>query len=164
MTVYMVFEPPGVGGDPVGRAERTVFVRDRFSWGAFLLGPIWLAWRRLWLALLGYVVVAGLVAAGLRLAGTGANWRSLALALIGILLGLEAANLRRWALMRRGWRDLGIVIGDDLEAAERRFFDAHAARGAARPEIVPPPPSPPPVPPGPVPDVIGLFPQPGANR
>ena len=47
MTVYMVFEPPRAGGDPVTRAERIVFVRDRFSWGAFLLGPIWLLWRRL---------------------------------------------------------------------------------------------------------------------
>jgi hypothetical protein len=165
MTVYMVFEPPRAGGDPVRRAERIVFVRDRFSWGAFLLGPIWLLWRRLWLGLLGYVVVVGLAAVGLRVAGAGANWRTLAVALIGLLLGLEAANLRRWTLVRRGWRDLGIVIGDDIEAAERRFFDDYATHAAGRPEIVPPPPPfPPPPRPGSAADVIGLFPQPGAGR
>ena len=165
MTVYMVFEPPRAGGDPVTRAERIVFVRDRFSWGAFLLGPIWLLWRRLWLGLVGYVVVVGIVTVALRLAGVGASWRTLALALIGLLLGVEAGNLRRWTLARRGWRDLGIVIGDDLEAAERRFFDVHA-RAADRPDVVAPAPPPPPAPlrPSAAADVIGLFPQPGANR
>ena len=32
--------------------------------------------------------------------------------------------MRRWTLARRGWKNLGVVVGDDLEAAERRFFDA----------------------------------------
>ena len=160
MTVYMVFEPPRAGGDPVRRAERMVFVRDRFSWGAFLLGPLWLIWRRLWLALIGYIVVMGGVAIALRFVGASAGWRSLALALIGLLLGFEAANLRRWTYVGRGWRDLGIVVGDDLEAAERRFFDAYTER-TAHGEITPPPPPPSrPVPPG---DVIGLFPRPGAS-
>jgi Protein of unknown function (DUF2628) len=166
MAVYMVLEPPRVDGDVVRRAERIVFVRDRFAWGAFLLGPLWLLWRRLWLALIGYIVVVGLVMVALRLAGAGPNWRTLAGVLIGLLLGFEAANLRRWTLARRGWRDLGIVIGDDREAAERRFFDGYTERAAERGETVAPaaPYAPPPVRPGPAGDVIGLFPQPGANR
>jgi hypothetical protein len=163
MAVYMVLEPPRADGDVVKRAERIVFVRDRFAWGAFLLGPLWLLWRRLWLALIGYVVVVGLVMVALRFAGAGPSWRTLAGVLIALLLGIEAANLRRWSYVRRGWRDLGIVIGDDLEAAERRFFDTYAADAAERGEFVAPaPPSPPR--PSSVGDVIGLFPQPGASR
>ena len=163
MAVYMVLEPPRADGDVVKRAERIVFVRDRFSWGAFLLGPLWLLWRRLWLALIGYIVVVGLVMVALRFAGVGANWRTLAGLLIGLLLGCEAANLRRWTLVRRGWRERGIVIGDDLEAAEHRFFDRHmwlettreidAALATARP----------PAPPRAATDVVGLFPRPGGG-
>jgi hypothetical protein len=163
MTVYMVFEPPREDGDPVRRAERIVFVRDRFSWGAFLLGPLWLLWRRLWLALLGYIVVVGLVTVALRYAGAGPNWRTLAVGLIALLLGFEAANLRRRKYVRRGWRDLGIVVGDHLEDAERRFFDAYPLRAAERGETVVAPPTRP-LRPNPASDVIGLFPQPGANR
>ena len=96
MAVYMVLEPPRVDGDVVRRAERIAFVRDRFAWGAFLLGPLWLMWRRLWLALIGYIVVVGVVMVALRLAGVGPNWRTLAGVLIALLLGFEAANLRRW--------------------------------------------------------------------
>jgi len=55
---------------------------------------------------------------------------------------------------------LGVVVGDDFEAAERRFFDAWAAGGV--PRAAPPPAAGPaaPVPSGPI---IGLFPEPGAR-
>jgi hypothetical protein len=57
-----------------------------------------------------------------------------------------------------------IVSGDDLEDAERRFFDAWVEwRPIYRPE--PPPATPPPPPPrvSQAPDIIGLFPEPGAQ-
>src|SRR6202041_2110732 len=44
-------------------------------------------------------------------------------ALLALLLGFEAASLRRWTLSRRNWRQLDIVVADDEEAVERRFFD-----------------------------------------
>src|SRR5262249_27100523 len=44
--------------------------------------------------------------------------------LLAVLVGFEAATLRRFKLTRRGWRNVGIIVGDDLESAERRFFDA----------------------------------------
>jgi Protein of unknown function (DUF2628) len=132
MTVYMVLEPPENGGNTVRHAERIVFIRDRFSWGAFFLGPLWMLWRRLWLVLLGYVVLVAAMAVGLRVAGVTPGWRALALFLLAVLVGLEAGNLRRWTLRRGGWRELGTVMGDDLEAAERRFFAAYVASGRQR--------------------------------
>ncbi len=49
------------------------------------------------------------------------------------MIGLEASTLRRFTLRRRGWRNVGVVSGDDLEDAERRFFDAWVrARRAGR--------------------------------
>jgi len=119
MTTYMVFEPPAGRGDPAARAERIVFVPDRFSWGAFLLAPLWMLWRRLWLVFVAYFVVMAAVTLGLMVAGVGPGARFLVGALISLLVGLEAANLRRWALLRGGWRERGPIIGHDLAAAER---------------------------------------------
>jgi hypothetical protein len=95
--------------------------------------------------------------------------------LLALLLGLEAASLERWTLSRRNWRQLDIVVADDEEAAERRFFERWTASRRAlsndqsaidrggppptrdipgQPFSKPPPPS----------DIIGLFPEPGGSR
>jgi hypothetical protein len=109
------------------------------------------------------VLMAGLSAAlwwsGLRTAAPAVHF------VLALLLGFEAGTLRRWTLARRGWVTLGVVIGDDLESAERRFFDAWVKQGGGDERSVAPPPLP--VPRGPArsgPDVIGLFPEPGAPR
>jgi len=91
---------------------------------------------------------------------------------IALLLGLEASSLQRWTLSRRNWRQLDIVIADDIEAAERRFFERWNGRrgslGANQSSTdrgAPPPtrdmPRPPPLPAG---GIIGLFPEPGGSR
>jgi hypothetical protein len=77
--------------------------------------------------------------------------------------------LRRFTLSRRGWKNLGVVSGDDLEDAERRFFDAWLRRTNPPPGGSHAPTSPSP-PAAPIqrkphgPDVNGLFPEPGAPR
>jgi len=90
-----------------------------------------------------------------------------------LLIGLEAGTLRRFALSRRGWRNIGVVSGDDREDAERRFFDAwlqkaapHAAPAApAAPAASPLNAAPAPIPRTPqASGIIGLFPEPGAQR
>jgi Protein of unknown function (DUF2628) len=162
MTTYMVFEPPADRGDRAARAERIVFVPDRFSWGAFLLAPLWILWRRLWLVFVAYLIVMAAVTVGLRFAGVALGARFLVGALIALLVGFEAANLRRSALLRAGWRERGTIVGHDLAAAERRFFDVYVAAEPAH-DAAPASPSAPAARPA-ASDVIGLFPQPGANR
>src|SRR5262249_13757389 len=147
MTVYMVFEPPQADDDPVRHAARIAFVRDRFTWSVFLFAPLWMLRHRLWLAVVGYGVVVAGVTAGLVYAGARLGSIVLSLALVNLLAGIEGATLRRRSLILRGWRDLGIVIGDDLEAAERRFFDSYTVRDGARSGPVAAPPPPPPFPP-----------------
>jgi hypothetical protein len=158
MAVYSVFEPPERSNDAADDAERFKFVRDGFSWAAFVFGPIWMLWHRLWLVLICYIGVACALVIGFHFVGAHGvrPWVGI---LIALLIGLEAASLRRWTLMRRGWNDLGVVAADDLEAAERRFFTAwvpgsrdRSLPSAARLRM----------PSGN--DVIGLFPRPGANR
>lgn len=164
MAVYTVLEPPRRTGSAAERAERFVFIRDGFCWSAFLFGPLWLLYRRLWLVLVLYVALAGALLVGLRTVGLGTDGQVVVGALIELLVGFEAATLRRFTLARRGWRELGSVSGDDLEEAERRFFDAWVTGESERtpPAVAPPAAIVRPLPHGQ--DVIGLFPEPGGSR
>jgi len=170
MSSYTVHEPPSPAGAAAPEPERYVFVRDGFSFWAFLFGPLWMLRHRMWLVLALYV--AGWVALELVIALGGGLRSVIGLVgfLIAFLVGLEAGTLRRFTLQRRGWNIVGIVTGEDREDAERRFFDAWLRRGAkpAAPAAAVPPlpktPSPPMPRPPQTSDVIGLFPEPGTSR
>jgi hypothetical protein len=99
-------------------------------------------------------------------AGVGAAGSAFAALLIAFLVGAEASTLRRFTLDRRGYRQVGVVGGTNAEAAERRFFDAWTeAGGDKRPGPPASPRAPSPMPPMPqAPDIVGLFPEPGASR
>ena len=175
MPVYTIHAPAADSAETRLAADRFVFVRDGFHIWAFLFGPLWLAAHRLWLALLGYVAVIAAVELALSQLRMGILARLGVTLLIALLTGFEAASLRRWTLSRRKWRQLDIVVADDTESAERRFFDRWASvqRGLSSTPAVdrggPPPTrgvagqpfSKAPSQPG---DIIGLFPQPGAGR
>jgi hypothetical protein len=163
MSVYTVHAPPPRRGELDSDPTRFAFVRDGFSVWAFLFAPLWMLRHRLWLAFFGYLVVVAAVQVALMAFGTADGAKIAVGILLALLVGFEAASLRRWTLGRRRWQSLGVVVADDLEAAERRFFDAWMAEGrrpsvpaaaasTARPANGAPP------------DVVGLFPQPGAWR
>jgi hypothetical protein len=165
MPVYTVHAP----ADPSSRedTDKFVFLRDGFHFWAMLLGPLWLIWHRLWLVLLGYIAVGAVTGVSLALLGAPASVRMLVFLLIAILMGLEAASLRRWSYSRGKWRQNDFVVADDGEAAERRFFDRWTERrdtGAGSSHGVPTTPYQPratmPAPQG----IIGLFPEPGGSR
>jgi hypothetical protein len=142
--------------------DQFVFIRDGFSFWAFLLAPLWILRYRLWLVLVLYVSVVIALEAALYLLDASLATRIAAGLLLSLLVGFEAATLRRFTLARRGWSHIGIVVADDLEAAERRFFDVWAngetplisPAAAGVPRIRPAPPS----------EIIGLFPQAGGSR
>ena len=162
MAVYTVHEPPPKRYEVAGDPDRFVFVRDGFSFWAFLLGPLWMLRHRMWLVLLGYVVVVVALEVGQRALGVSSSVTCTVSVLLALLVGFEAATLRRFTLGRRKWINVGVIVGDDLEAAERRFFDAWVKSGAPTPALTAAPALRQPAPAAP--DVIGLFPQPGARR
>jgi hypothetical protein len=177
MPVYTVHAPLANGTDLRRATDTFVFVRDGFHFWAFVFGPLWLAWHRLWLALIGYIAVWVGVAVTLSLLHAGAGTRLTVMLLIALLMGFEAASLWRWTVSRRKWRQLDVVVADDEETAERRFFDRWTSRqrnvGNDQPAVDrggPPPTRDIPGqpfsrPPSPAHgDIIGLFPQPGASR
>src|SRR4029077_16824986 len=66
MAIYTVHEPPLKRYDTAADPDRFVFVRDGFSWSAFLFGPLWVLRHRMWLVLLLYVGLMIGVHVGLR--------------------------------------------------------------------------------------------------
>jgi hypothetical protein len=113
------------------------------------------------------------------LASLGVGRSSILLAdiIVALLMGFEASSLRRWTLSRRHWRQLDIVVADDEDTAERRFFErwSKTQHGIVNDQWAvdrggPPPTrdargqafsNPPPLPSG---GIIGLFPEPGGSR
>jgi hypothetical protein len=169
MAVYTVHEPP-LRGAVAPPPERFIFVRDGFSFAALLFGPLWMLRHRMWVVLFGYVLVLIGLAAAVRLAQSSSAAGATAYVLLALLVGFEAGTLRRFTLRRRRFRNIGVVVGDDLEAAEARFFDSWIKRAGEidSPRYRDAPPSAtayPTVPQSPPagPEVLGLFPEPGAR-
>jgi Protein of unknown function (DUF2628) len=176
MPVYTVHAPVGSNAD-LATTDKITFVRDGFHFWAMVFSVIWLAWHRLWLALLGWILLTIAVDVGLARLGVGRGTILMVDVVLALLLGFEAASLKRWTLSRRKWRQLDILVADDEETAERRFFDRWTSRqgglvgdqwsvdrGAPPPtRNIPGQPfsKPPPLPQG---GIIGLFPEPGGSR
>jgi hypothetical protein len=155
MAIYSVHIPVG-DADPAEMAERAMFLRQGFSWAAFLFGPLWLLWRGLWRALAVWCLAAILVSVAVSygvIRDSAGTW----LYLLGALyLGLQGRSIRAAAMERGGLRLVDVVCGSDLSAAESGFFSRWlAAAPAAAPAS---PRRDAPIPPA---HVIGLFPEAG---
>ena len=113
-----------------GTTDNFVFVRDGFSFGAFVFGPLWLLYQRLWLALGGYLVLSIAVEATMTLLRVSGGTRIAVMAVIAVLMGLEAASLRRWTLSRQKWRPLDVVVADERKPLSGAFSIAGERCGA----------------------------------
>ena len=117
MSSFYVLTPPSAGS----RKEDTLFVRDGFSWLAFLLPIPWLLYRRLWL-------LAGLSIALYIVAGFAAEqWGLEALPeayslLLSLWVGLEGNHLHATKLEKAGFRLETIVNAHNLDDAEEIYF------------------------------------------
>jgi hypothetical protein len=160
MTTFTVHEPRPRKREEVAPPERFAFVRDGFYFWAFVLGPVWMLYHRLWLVFVMYMVGIGAIQVALWALAASALVKFTVSLLIALLVGFEAGSLRRWSLRR--WTNRGIVVAYNREAAEHRFFDRWNVQEPASASREPPPA--PPQPPAHVPtsdhDIIGLFPQP----
>ena len=137
-------------------------MRDGFYFWAFLLGPVWMLYHRLWLVLLMYMAGTTAIHVVLWALGVSGLVTFAVSLLIALLVGFEAGSLRRWSLRR--WTSRGIVVAYNREAAEHRFFDRWSGSppvASARTESAVPPPG------SRLPtsdqDIIGLFPEPQAR-
>lgn len=121
MAMFTVHIPPAAAGQRPA-PEDIIFLRDEFSWAAFIFGPFWLLWKRAWLAALLWTLALAAaygVAWSLRVPKDAMSIIGLA---FGVLLGFEGNQLRAWTLARRGYVESDVVMGHDAEEAEAVFF------------------------------------------
>jgi len=118
MTTYTVYLPP----DEMSENEHEDFrlVPDAKATLALLFPPFWLAWHRLWLPLMVYIVVlAAIILFAVSSPSIAVSYLSI---LPGLYLLLEGYQLVRSKLERDGWRYAGTVDGENREEAEIRFI------------------------------------------
>ena len=102
-----------------GRSPR--LVREGFSLGAFLFGPLWLFAHRAWVA--GVISLAVLIGVG-ALAGAMRGPATPLILLLGYaaLLGWNGRDLCRWSLARQGYDEAHVLAGRDSDAAYARLI------------------------------------------
>lgn len=130
MVHFTVLAKPDDINDAEGLIERSHFVKNGFSVFAATLPPVWFLVHRLWLELVIYL--ACLI--GLVLLADFINPLILPLihSAVTLYLGIEGNTLRLGALQRRGYVELAVVSGHDLEACEARFLSHCLERLQAR--------------------------------
>jgi hypothetical protein len=107
----------------VRQGTAPVLVREGFSWGALVFGPLWLAVHRAWIP-----AVLTLVAAVLIFFLTTDGVSAALLSALILLLGLSGHDLRRWSLDHRGYLLAQVV-------AARSELDALQVLLARRPDL-----------------------------
>ena len=163
MKTFLVFEPTS-GGKNSETAEKIVFLREKFSWPALFLAPIWLLWHTLWLGFVVWLIAEFVIAMLTQLFGLHPGATALALWLPNLIIAFEGSELRRRKLVRRGYTDAGIVVAENLDDAEQRFFDEWVQGAETPPRAQSRVPAPPLAAPPQGNPVIGLFPEPGARQ
>ena len=101
-----------------------VLVREGFSVGALLFGPIWLAAHRSWLPAVAALLLAIIINVLTRPPASTILTIGLA-----VLTGLTGHDLVRWSIARRGYLESNIVAGGNEDEARAKLF-------SARPELV----------------------------
>jgi hypothetical protein len=126
MRIYTVYLKKGA--DPLFTPDLGAqFVREGFSWAAFLFTWLWALVCGLWIV--AAILFAGDLGLALLFEWIDLDTNSQFWATLGwhIVVGFAAEDLRRWTLHLRGYAMAEIVAGESLAAAERRFFEHHPA-------------------------------------
>ncbi len=124
MAFYAAYLPPQKSGQSeADRLAEAALLRDGFSLSAFLFTGLWLLVKRLWLPLLAFAVIYGLIVLAQMRYGFHPAAAAVAQLVIGGWLGLEAASLAGRRLIAKGWRLADVIEARSQEEAERRFFE-----------------------------------------
>lgn len=119
MPLYQVMQRPHGSSDPFAESG-AVFIKDRFSWSATLITPVWALYEGLfaefgvWLV---FTLILGAVSAILN--NPGILW---AYPVMAILVGYEAPNIVAAGLRRRGFTPGGDIVAPSSDVAEMEWM------------------------------------------
>ncbi|GAC1045001.1 DUF2628 domain-containing protein [Rhizobium sp. No.120] len=120
MASYLILTPPGATNRPEA-SDHTRFIRDGFSWTAFLFPTLWMLFHRLWLHAIAAFLLQGIALELMRQPGFFAAGAALLLG-VHILAALEGRHAVSNRLLGRGWTIENLVSAHDLRTAEEIHF------------------------------------------
>jgi hypothetical protein len=103
------------------------FVKDGFSWPAFFFPLPWLIVKGQWLWLVLFLLALVIMGAIAKAGNLSGGLVALLSGALSLLMGLEANDIYRRSLIRRGFASLGPAAGANLEEAELSFFSSFHA-------------------------------------
>jgi len=124
MASYLILTPPGAPSrSEVSDRYRdgTRFIRDGFSWKAFLFPTLWMLFNRLWLHAVAAILLQGLALELMRQPGFFAAGAGILLG-VHVLAALEGPHALSDRLVGRGWKVENLVSAHDLTTAEEMHF------------------------------------------
>ena len=107
-----------------------VLVKEGFSWPAFLLSFVWALWHRLWLAAALFGLAQAAISLGIYLVHPDPVSQTVLSLGLAAIIGYLAADIRQHKLARQGFAFAGVVVGNDVDQAYRRFLDSEPALAA----------------------------------
>ncbi len=127
MRIYTVH----LGLERANRERDIRFVKEGFSWPAFVFSLFWALAKGMWvtavLIFLAQAAINGVIASA-RLSPEVQSVLSFA---FFVLLGAFGNDFVRLELARKGYREVGVIAAANIAAAERRAFERIPALGAA---------------------------------
>lgn len=103
--------------------EKAVFVREGFNLMAFIFGALWALYHRMgWETAFIAIVVALFMVAGKQQLLDEISLNILKMVFY-FIIGLQANDLRRNALSRKGYIMSEVVVSDNELRAQQRYFD-----------------------------------------
>ena len=124
MASYLILKPPGATHrSEVSDRYRdgTRFIRDGFSWTAFVFPALWMLYHRLWLYAVAAILLQGIALELMRQPGFSAAGAAILLA-VHVLAALEGRHALSQRLIDRGWKMENLVSAEDLATAEEIHF------------------------------------------
>ena len=111
----------------VRKSRPPVLVKEGWSWGAALFGPLWLLAHQAWIAGAIYLALVAVLVAALP-----AGLQAVAALGLGVLSGLLGRDALRWSLAQRGYVLDHVVAAQDEEAALGRLLDVRGDLAASQ--------------------------------
>jgi hypothetical protein len=130
---YVLTAPASTDAD-----RDTKFIRDGFSWVAFLLPLPWLLFKRLWVVALAAVLVylvAIYIAEQYRLDALPIAFSFV----LSLWTALEGGHAQARSLERKGWQIERVIAADRLSDAEEIYFASKTATARTEPDRPLPP-------------------------
>lgn len=124
MASYLILTPPGAPNRSAVSdryCDETRFIRDGFSWKAFVFPALWMLYHRLWLHAAAAILLQGLAVELIRQPGFFAAGAAILLA-VHVLAALEGRHALSQRLIDRGWTMENLVSAHDLATAEQIHF------------------------------------------